>query len=106
MVTFWLLFSAVSTAPIDFEEQIVDALKEEVYKKMLASVFVKRFSGVQQPKGFINQPSVLPRKTSRDLDMIDRMMEDVGIDEGGWDVYHTGSLRVSTWARIRDTSAK
>ena len=25
MVTLWLLFSAVSTAPIDFEEQIVDA---------------------------------------------------------------------------------
>ena len=96
MVTLWLLFSAVSTAPIDFEEQIVDALKEEVYKKMLASVFMKRLSGVQQPKNFINQPPVLSRKITRDLDLIDRMMEDVGIDEGGWDVYHTGSLRVST----------
>ena len=104
MVTFWLLFSAVSTAPIDFEEQIVDALKEEVYKKMLASVFVERFSGIQQPKGLINLPSVVPGKISRDLDVIDRMMEDVGIDEGGWDVYHTGSLRVSTWERHRDTS--
>ena len=28
------------------------------------------------------------------------MMEEVGIDEGGWDVYHTGSLRVSTRALV------
>ena len=73
----------------------MDALKETVYQQMLVSLSKKESSYFDQPEEDINQSRMMQRKVSGDLSLIDRLLEDVGMDERGWDVYHTGSLRVS-----------
>ena len=90
----WLLLTVASSTPLNLEDQIIDALRQEVYQKMIHSLSQKELLGFVQPEEDINQYLINAGKTSTDLNMIDQMMEKIKLDETGWDVYHTGSLRV------------
>ena len=95
MLTLWLLLGVVSATPLNLEDQIIDAMKQEVYQKMLHSFSQKGLLGTQKYPDDINRYQGSQGKVSTDQNMIDLMMEKIKLDEDGWDIFHTGSLRVS-----------
>ena len=85
----------VSATPLNLEDQIIDAMKKEVYQKMLHSFSQKGLLGNPKYPDDINRYQGSQGKISTDQNMIDLMMEKIKLDEEGWDIFHSGSLRVS-----------
>ena len=85
----------MSTTQLNLEDQIIDAMKKEVYQKMLRSFSQKGLLGNPKYPDDINRYHGSPGKISTDQNMIDLMIEKIKLDEEGWDIFHSGSLRVS-----------